>query len=530
MIRHRRSLVLGIATVVLVGACSAPTEPGSEAVAADGTAMVLADPFEPDSLHPLLGYGAEGASKIFDGLVAHDADRQLQPALAAELPVAADDDLSWTVPLREGVSFHDGSAFDADDVVATYSALLDPQYASSVRSNYVTLAGVEKVDQATVRFTLTQPDAAFPHRLTLGIVPAESLATPGPLEESPLGAEPVGTGPYTLAQWRRGESMRLEANPDYFAGAPQVRDLTVVFAADDNTRAQRMRSGEFDGTVLPPALADTFEGSEYTVYHHPSADYRTVTLPTADPVTADPAIRLALNHAVDRQAMIDALFAGQGSPASNPIPEVLSDFSEPSAQFDFDRAEAERILDEGGWVVGSDGVRTREGVAARFTLMYPATDTVRRDLAQGFTSDARAVGIDVELEGLGWEAIEPRMGADALVLGGGSPFDPDIVSYRLLHSSYAGDGFNNPASYRDPEVDAALDTARRATDPAERVEAVKAWQRAYAERPGFVFLTFLDHSYLLRDRWDGYQQVVDPHTHGTTWGPWWNLEDWTPRS
>ena len=138
--------------------------------------------------------------------------------------------------------------------------------------------------------------------------------------------------------------------------------------------------------------------------------------------------------------------------------------------------------------------------------------------------------MDVALEGLGWEAIEPRMGADALVLGGGSPFDPDIVSYPLLHSSYSGDGFNNPASYANPAVDAGLDRARRTLDPAERVAAVKEWQKAYAAAPGFVFLAFLDHSYLVRDNWDGYQQVVDPHTHGTTWGPWWNVEDWTPRS
>ncbi|OZM84285.1 transporter [Pseudonocardia sp. MH-G8] len=492
--------------------------------------MVLADGYEPESLHPLLGYGVEGASKIFDGLVAHDANRQLQPALAAALPEQAPDGMSYTVALREGVTFHDGSAFDAQDVVATYTALLDPAYASTVRSDYRTLAGVEALDPQTVRFRLTQPDSAFAHRLTLGIVPAEAVATPAPLAESAFGTQPVGTGPYRLAEWRRGTSMRLEANAQYWGGAPAVRTLDLVFAVDDNTRAQRLRAGEFDGTVLPPALAETFADSEYAVHHHPSADYRTITLPSGHPVTGDPAVRLALNHAVDRQGMIDAFFAGHGAPASTPIPEVLSEYAEPSAQFAFDRAEAERILDAAGWVRGPDGTRARDGVPARFTLMYPANDTIRRDFAQAFTSDARAVGVDVALEGLGWEAIEPRMGADAVVLGGGSPFDPDLVSYPLLHSSYGGDGFNNPAFYANPAVDAGLDAARRATDQAARVAAVKEWQRAYAAAPGFVFLAFLDHSYLVRERWDGYQQVVDPHTHGTTWGPWWNVEDWTPRS
>ncbi len=314
--------------------------------------MVLADGYEPESLHPLLGYGAEGASKFFDGLVAHDANRDLQPALAAQLPVAAADNLSWTVRLREGVTFHDGSGFDADDVLATYRALLDPAYAASVRSDYVMLTGVEKIDPTTVRFTLAYPDAAFPHRLALGIVPAEAVATPAPLEASEFGSAPVGTGPYRFAEWRRGTSMQLTANEDYFGGPPAVKTITVVFATDDNTRAQRMRAGEFDGTVLPPALAQTFADSEYQVHDHPSADYRTITLPTANPVTANPAIRLALNHAVDRQGMIDALLAGKGAPASTPIPQVLAEYAEPSAQFRFDRAEAERILDEGGWVRG----------------------------------------------------------------------------------------------------------------------------------------------------------------------------------
>ena len=526
----RRVLPVLAVLIALLGAgCAAPTAPGGGGTGS-GSTMVLADGYEPESLHPLLGYGVEGASKFYDGLIAHDADRAVLPALASAQPQPAADDLSWTVPLRTGVTFHDGSAFDADDVLATYRALLDPAYAASVRSDWVMLTGVEKVDAQTVRFDLAYPDAAFPHRLTLGIVPAEAVATPAPVEESPLSAQPVGTGPYTLAEWRRGTSMELAANESYWGGAPAVTSITIVFAVDDNTRAQRLRSGEFDGTVLPPALAQTFTGSEYTIYDHPSADYRTITLPTANPVTADPAIRMALNYAVDRQAMIDGLFAGRGEPASNPIPEVLAEYSEPSAQFGFDRPRAEQILDQGGWVLGPDGTRVRDGVPARFTLMYPATDTIRRDLAQGFTSDARAVGIDVALEGLGWEAIEPRMGADALVLGGGSPFDPDLVSYPLLHSSYSGDGFNNPASYVNPAVDAGLDTARRAVDPAQRIEAVKQWQRDYAAAPGFVFLTFLDHSYLVRDRWDGYQEVVDPHTHGTTWGPWWNVEDWTPRA
>jgi len=526
----RRAVLLSSSLVlaVLGAACTAPTSTGS---AGDGTELVLGEAYEDETLHPLMGYAVDGASKLFDGLVTHDADRAVQPALATEVPTPSADGRSYTVRLRSGVAFHDGSSFEARDVVATYRTLLDPASASPLTTEFAMISGIEEVDERTVRFTLAYPYAPFPHKLVLGIVPSEAVSEPGPLEGSAFNSEPVGTGPFRLAEWRKGDRMVMEANESYWDGPPAVERLVVVFATDDNTRAQRMRSGEFDGTVLPPALAETFRGLDgYQVISHASADYRTVMLPTGNPVTGDPAVRLALNHAVNRKGMIDALLAGHGAPAFNPIPEVLGEYAEPSARFRFDPARAEQILDQAGWVQGPEGTRARAGVPARFTLMYPASDTVRKDLAQAFASDARAVGVDVELEGLGWEAIEPRMGADALVLGGGTPFDPDLVAYQLLHSSFAADGFNNPGSYSNPDVDAALDVGRRATDDAERVAAYQRFQRAYAADPGMVFLTFLEHTYVLREGWQGYQPIVDPHAHGVTWGPWWNLEDWTRAS
>ncbi|MGQ0773945.1 MAG: ABC transporter substrate-binding protein [Pseudonocardiales bacterium] len=525
----RQSVSIALCALVLLAACSAPS--GTSAAPADG--LVLADEYEPDSLHPLLGYGVEGASRVFDGLVAHDADRRLQPALATEVPSPSADGRSWTVRLRDGVTFHDGSSFEAADVVATYRALLDPATASTETTTYSMVTGVSELDPRTVRFDLAFPYAAFGHRLTLGVLPSEALVEPGLAEKSSLTTQPIGTGPYRLAEWRKGERMVFEANDSYWGGAPQARRITVVFATDDNTRAQRMTAGEFDGTVLPPGLARTFDGRDgYTVISHRSADYRTIMLPTGNPVTGDPAIRLALNHAANRQGMIDALLRGEGEPAYTPIAPSLSDYADPSAMFAHDPNRAGQILQDAGWVPGPDGVRQRADQRAAFTLMYPASDTVRKDLAQAFASDARAVGIDVRLEGLGWEAIEPRMGADALVLGGGSPFDPDLASYALLHSSFAADGFNNPGSYVNPEVDAPLDTARRSTNPAERAQAYREFQRAYVEQPGMVFLVFLRHTYAIRGSMQeyqsrGYQEIVEPHSHGTGWGPWWNLEDWS---
>lgn len=526
-----RNIVVPLLAALVVAGCTAPTPaPGEPAPAGDPTAMTLADGYEPDDLNPLLGYGSEGASKFYDGLFARDAERNLQPALAAGEATASPDRRSWTVPLRRGVTFHDGSTFGPEDVVATYRAILAPDRAATIRSSVPMLAAVEPVGADAVRFDLAHPYGSFPARLTSGILPSEVLAGGGRVSDLPVNTRPVGTGPYALVEWRRGDTMVMRANERYWGGAPAVKRVTVVFATDDNTRAQRAAAGEFDGTVLPPALAKAVaEQSGMTLREHLSADYRTIALPFANPVTADPAIRAAMNRAVNRRGMVDALLAGQGRPAYHPIPDVLPEQVDPAAAWRFDPVGAARVLDGAGWSVGPDGVRIRGGQAASFTLMYPAADTVRRDLAQAFASDVRAVGIDVKLEGLGWEAIEPRMGRDAVVLGGGDPFDPGFKAWQLLHSSNAADGFNNPGSYANPQVDATLDAALRAPDAASRTEHTRAFQRAYAADPGMVFLVFVGHSYVSGAHWDGYVPVVEPHTHGVTWGPWWNLEDWTPK-
>ena len=185
------------------------------------------------------------------------------------------DGLSWTVKLRGDVKFTDGSTFGAEDVVTTYTAALQ----SPVKERFSTLKSVEQLDPSTVRFTLTQTQAAFPHLLVLGVLPSEQAKQDG---------QPIGTGPYKVTEWKKGDRLLLESNDGYFDGAPKVKKVTVVFVTDDNQRARRMQDGEFDGTVLPPKIATQFASkSGLQVNYHRSADYRAVRLPAADPVTGN---------------------------------------------------------------------------------------------------------------------------------------------------------------------------------------------------------------------------------------------------
>ncbi|MFE3541791.1 ABC transporter substrate-binding protein [Nocardia sp. NPDC059177] len=520
-----------LALAISLSACGAP-ETGSP------DAIVLADAHELGGYNPVAGYGAAGEAKVYDGLLRLSGGTGMPgftPALATELPTATADATVWTAPLRQGVRFSDGSDFDAADVVATYRAILDPASASEARSSFSMIDTVEAVGTHSVRFTLRHPYAAFPTKLLIGIVPSESVATPGPATESPLNTAPIGTGPYRLTSLEPTRAV-FEANENYWGGAPSVKRLTLLYVPDDNTRAQRMATGELDGTSLPPLLAATFaDRPSMSVRSNTSADWRGVSMPAGDPVAGDPAVRLALNHAVDRQAMIDNILGGFGRPAYTPIPEVFGDAHDPSAVFAFDPARAAQILDTAGWRAGPDGVRAKDGVRARFTVMYNSTDTLRRDLALAFASDARKVGIEVDLEALSWDRIEPRIEQAGILLGGGEePYDPDTQAYRTLHSPAAdpsaGSPYDNASRHVDPVIDAELDTARRSIDPAVRAAAYRAVQRRYAQDPSHVFLVHLDHTYVVRDSgWDTSGPILEPHAHGVTWGPWWSLQTWSRR-
>ncbi|MBL1073658.1 ABC transporter substrate-binding protein [Nocardia sp. 2] len=523
--------VLGVLSVLAatVSACGTPTP-------ADGNSLVLADGHELGGYNPIAGYGAAGEAKMYDGLLRLGGGTGLptfEPALATALPTADPTATTWTVPLRQGVTFTDGSAFDAADVVATYRAILDPASASEARSSFEMIDRVEAVDPATARFTLRYPYAAFPTKLLIGIVPSEAVATPGPAAESTLNTEPIGTGPYRLTALSPDRAV-FEANENYWGPVPQVKKLTLLYVPDDNTRAQRMAAGELDGTNLPPLLAGTFAGRDgMTVSSNTSADWRGVSLPSGNPVTGDPAIRRALNLAVDRKAMIDNVLGGYGRAAYTPFPEVYGAAHNPDAVFAFDRGLAGSILDAAGWRAGSDGIREKDGRRAAFTIMYNSSDTLRRDIAQAFASDARKVGVEVNLEALSWDRIEPRVERDGILLGGGDePYDPDTQAYKTLHSSYlrpeVGSVYDNASRHANPAFDALLDKARRSTDPAERAAAYREVQTAYIGDPGYVFLVFLDHTYVAKDSgWTMSGPVLEPHAHGVTWGPWWSLQTWT---
>ncbi|MGW6688867.1 ABC transporter substrate-binding protein [Streptomyces sp. NPDC054961] len=513
------------ALITGVAACSNPTGAAGSG-SADSVVVGVAN--EPETLSPLLGYGKDGNSKIFDGLLAHDADMRLKPALAEALPEVSADGLTYTYALRKGVKFSDGQPFGAKDVVFTYETVLDAKTNNPSRSELDAVAGVEARGDDAVVFTLKYPYAPFAERTVLPIAP-EHIAGGQDVNSGDFASRPIGTGPYVLTAWSRGEKLSFKANPAYWGGEPAVKKLTMAVVKDDDVRATRLRTGELDGAILPPNLARAFTGdAARKTYAAKTFDYRNVTLPTHHGVTGDVAVRRALDIAVDRGAMVDRLLEGAGKAAYGPVPTGSPWFAAGTERA-YDLARAKKILDDAGWVPGDDGVRVRNGVRASFPLWYTSGDKIRQDHALAFASDAKKAGIEVTTESGGWEVIEPRMKTDAVLAGGGSPADPDFDQYPALTSSLAGDGFNNMARYDNPAVDQALVDGRKSGDPAVRKAAYDTVQRELAQNPGYVYLTHIDHLYVVDDRWDGPSTQVEPHDHGLGSGPWWNVENWKPK-
>ncbi|MFB7611783.1 ABC transporter substrate-binding protein [Streptomyces gardneri] len=527
--------IRGTATAILAGAvaltAAACTNPGSTAGASGGPkdSAVVGIAYEPETLSPLLGYGKDGNSKIFDGLLAFDADMKLKPALAVKLPHITADGLTYTYTLRNDVTFSDGAPFTAKDVVFTYRTILDPKTNNASRTELDAIKKVEAVGDDTVVFTLKYPYAPFAERTVQAIAP-EHVAAKQDVNTGAFTTKPIGTGPYVLTGWSKGEKLTFKANPTYWDGAPAVKKFTMAVVKDDDVRATRLRAGDLDGAILPPNLAEGFSADKAKkTYAAKTYDYRTVTLPTHNKVAGDLAVRRALDVAVDRQAMVDKILEGAGKPAYGPVPTDSPWFAK-GTERRHDLAGAQKILDEAGWKPGPDGVRVRNGVRAEFPLWYLSGDKLRQDHALAYASDAKKAGIDIKTQAGTWEVIEPRMKTDAVLAGGGSPGDPDFDQYLLLKSSLAGDGFNNMAWYDNKAVDKALDDGRRTNDPAQRKAAYDTVQRELVKNPGYTFLTHIDHLYVVDDNWDGLSTQIEPHDHGLASGPWWDVEGWKPKS
>ncbi len=468
-------------------------------------------------INPALDEHGEINLLLFDGLTSHNGKNEVAPGLAKswEFDETA---CTYTFHLEEGVVWHDGEPFTAEDVKFTIEAVMDPENASENAPNFEDVEEITVTDEHTVSFRLSAPNVAFLDYMTMAVLPEHLLAGED-MQTSDFFRAPVGTGPYKLESWDVGQAIVLTKNEDYFKGTPHIDQVIFKIVSDDNAKTLQMAAGELDLALLPPKAARSFADREgYVCYDMKTADYRGILFNFNNPFWQENRdIIPAVCHAIDRQAIIDAVLLGQGVPAYGPLQRNIYN-KEDVERYEYSPEKAAEILEAAGCVRGEDGIYRRGGEPLSFVISVGAGDQVRVDMAQAAAQQIRAVGIDCAVEiptKVDWNS---QM---SYLIGWGSPFDADDHTYKVFGT---GKGANY-SGYSNAAVDRYLTQARGSDDPKVRAENYARFQEELAKDPAYAFICYIDANYVADASIRGITADTVMGHHGV--GIFWNIAEWT---
>lgn len=460
-------------------------------------------------------------------LITTDANLEFVNDLATEY-YCADDGMTWYFTIRDDAKFTDGEPLSASDVAFTINGIIESEAAEA------DLSMVEKAvatDDTHVEITMTKPYNALLYTLAVvGIVPEHAHG-------EDYGANPIGSGRYMLEQWDRSQQVILKANPDYYGEAPKMERVVVVFMEEDAALAA-VRAGQVDIAYTSATYSDqTSEG--YELFACETVDSRGISLPSiaagqtkadganeypaGNDVTCDLAVRRAINYGVDRQAMIDNVLNGYGTPAYSVCDS--SPWGSPDMKVETNVEAAKKLLDEAGWALGEDGIRSKDGVRAAFDMYYASDDSVRQALAAEFADQMKELGIEVSIKGASWDDIYPHEFATPILWGWGSNAPTEL--YELTYSK----GWGNYACYDNAEIDSYLDEALAVPYIEDSYELFQKaqWDGTQGVAPQgvatWVWLANVDHLYFKRTGLEVAEQKPHPHGHG--WSLVNNVDRWS---
>lgn len=385
--------------------------------------LVLAIGGEPETgFDPMAGWGSYGNPLFQSTLLKRGPALETLPDLATAWQLSEDRRV-WTITLRPDARFSDGSPVRAQDVAFTFRTARE----AAGPLDLSVMEGAEAVDDRTLRLTLSRPWITFAETFySLGIVP-EAGYGPG------YGRAPVGSGPYRFVSWSEGGQLIVARNDDYYGKKPAFRQITFLFTGADGGLAAA-QAGAAQMVAVPAQLAGAVPPGFHSIAAR-TVDNRGISLPFTPPreeagrqignaVTADPAIRRAINLWLDRELIVDVALEGHGTPAFGPADGLPWGGEAPFAR-DGDGALA--LLEQAGWLPGPDGIRVKGGTRAAFAINYPASDATRQALAETVVELLRPLGIAAVAKGGSWQSIGRVMHAEPVVFGFGS-HSPDHVS------------------------------------------------------------------------------------------------------
>ena len=431
---------------------------------------------EPPNLDPTAGAAAAidevVYANVFEGLTRIGPDGTVLPALAESWEVS-DDGLTYTFTLHPDVTFHDGTPFDAQDVVFSLDRARADDSTNAQKGLFAPIASVEAVDPATVKITLKEPTGNFPFSLAWGdavMVGEESAAD--------IATKPVGTGPFRFVSWNKGDSVVLEKNPDYWGEAAQLDRATFKFIGDPTAAFAAMMAGDVDAfpNFPAPESLDQFRADpRFAVVIGTTEGETILAMNNARAPFDDLRVRQALSLAIDRKAIIDGAMFGNGTPIGSHFAPHNPAYVDLTGLYAHDPAKARELLMETGH---PDGFKA--------TLKLPPPSYARRS-GEIIAAQLKAVGVDVEIIPLEWaqwlEQVFKGGDFDLTIVAHTEPMDFDI---------YGRDDYY--FHYRNADFKALLGELNGTSDPAKRNEIMGSIQRKIADDAVNVFLFQLPRS------------------------------------
>ncbi len=427
------------------------------------------------------------ASRLFfQGLYGFDRELKLVPVLAESTEVNSDS-TQYTVHLRRGVKFHDGTPFDAAAVKLNYDRLRDPANHLKRQSLLEAVDKVEVVDEFTIRLVLKAPSGVLLNYLAhtgASILSPKAIAQYG----SEISRHPVGTGPFVFTSWTP-DTLKAARNPQYWRqGLPRLDGVTIRSVPESGARLALLRSGEAQFVFpLPPETVQLIERDErLAIDKTPSIVIQYVALNTRKKPFDDPRVRQALNYAIDKTAFIKVVYNGFGIPMDAPVAPGIAFYSKQGV-WPYDPAKAKQLLAEAGYPNGFE------------TEIWNFSNTLNNRASQFLQQQLALIGVKVAVNPLEagvattrlWGAKTPEEAEVRMFFGSWAPStgDADWALRPLLASRSYPPALYNLAYFKNDAVDAALLRGLSTADPAERKTAYDAAQKVVWQEAPWIFLS-----------------------------------------
>lgn len=507
---------------ILVGGCTTGSEPESVRIT-----LKSAIPSDPGTLNPVLAKSTaelQVSRIIFDGLTKLDHKSfEPKPGLARNWTLSSDN-LKWTFELRDDVRWHDGEPFTAEDVKFSFDLMMDPQVNCYNRSVFRNVKDAVVVDQHKIEFILDVPFVSLPVMVAncFGIVPKHLLEGKDVNTYSEFNKKnPIGTGPFKLAEYKSGEYFHLVKNEDYYFAKVKADEVYLKIVPDINTQIAQLNSGELD--LIPfdvanlPAVA---ESSDINLVKGIYPRWHAFHLNCNHPLFQDVRVRQAISYAIDREAIIENVLMGFGSVATGPIiPAIEWAYNTNVTQYPLDLEKAKDLLAEAGWEDhDGDGILDKTGEPFRFEISVVGGSSVDEKASTIIHQNLKAIGMDpsmkqYELSAWVEEVRDTREGPNMFhsYFSWMTPeAEPDGI-YKYFYSTPL-----NHTGYKNEEVDQLLDTGRSNGDREVRHQAYMRVQEILAEECARIFLAYPHEVWAVRQ---GVQGVYpgQPYVHSYDW-------------